>query len=260
MNAMQQYIPGSSALHRLDGRVKFFGFLLMSAAAVLSDSVLGYAVIIGASLIFICLSGIKLGVALAPVRRLMSVFVFIFLLNALFYESTEPIASWWVFTISEEGIIQGANILLRIVIIIALSNFLVLTTLPMDIMGSIEALLSPLRIIRVPIEQAAMILSVAVQFIPTLMEEAETIKKAQIARGARFESKKLTERAKSMLPLLVPVFLSAFKRADELSMAMEARGYRDARHRTKKERQPMRVVDWLAIMICAALCALEIYI
>lgn len=260
MNSMQQYIPGASALHRLDGRAKFFGFLLMSAATVLSDSAVGYAVTIGASLIFIYLSGIRFDVAVSSVRRLISFFVFIFLLNALFYESEEPIASWWVFTISVDGVIQGANILLRIVIILALSNLLVLTTPPMEIMGSIEALLSPLRFIRVPVEQAAMILSIAVQFIPTLLEEAETIKKAQIARGARFESKKLLERAKSMLPLLVPVFLSAFKRADELSMAMEARGYRDARHRTKKERLPMRGADWLAILLCAAICALEIYI
>ena len=105
-----------------------------------------------------------------------------------------------------------------------------------------------------------MILSVAVQFIPTLIEETDTIKKAQIARGARLESRKLRERATAMLPLLVPVFLSAFKRADELSAAMEARGYRDAKNRTRKKNLPMRSADWLALASCAAVCAAEIFI
>ena len=105
-----------------------------------------------------------------------------------------------------------------------------------------------------------MIISVAIQFIPTLMEEADTIKKAQTARGARFESKRLMEKAASILPLIVPIFLSAFRRADELSQAMEARGYRGARSRTKKKREPLRVQDYMALALCFAVCAFQFLI
>ena len=260
MNVMQQYLPGNSLLHRLDGRAKFFGFILMSAATVLSNTIIGYILTIGTGLVFASLSRIKLSVILDSVKRLSGFFIFIFLMNAVFFESEEPFAKWWIFTVSLDGIIQGANIVLRLAIILALSNLLVMTTAPMEIMASIDSLLSPLALLRIPVEQIAMILSIAVQFIPILLEETDTIKKAQIARGARFESKKLSERAMSLLPLVVPVFLSAFKRADELSMAMEARGYRDAKHRTKKANIPMHVRDYAAITVCAAVCVLEIFI
>lgn len=255
-----QYIPADSTLHRLDARAKFFGFLVLIAAVILSDTLWGYALTFAALALLMRLSGLPMAAALQTVRRMLWFFIVIFVMNVLFFDSEEPLWSWWIFSVSLEGVQTGANVVLRLILILVLSNLLILTTPPMEIMSGIEALLSPLRVLRIPVETGAMILSVAVQFIPTIIEETDTIKKAQIARGARLESRKLRERATAMLPLLVPVFLSAFKRADELSAAMEARGYRDAKNRTRKQNLPMRGADWLALALCAAVCAAEVYI
>jgi energy-coupling factor transport system permease protein len=156
--------------------------------------------------------------------------------------------------------VQGANIVLRIALIIVMSSVLTMTTKPMGIMSALEALVYPLKYIRLPAEEMAMILSVAIQFIPTLLEESGNIRRAQIARGARFESGKLHERAMAMIPLLVPVFLSAFKRADELSVAMEARGYRGAKNRTRRKPEKMRAGAVAAIVLCVLAGIIEYFI
>ena len=182
-------------------------------------------------------------------------FLLIFAMNALFFATDDAIWHWWILTLSVPGIVQGAQVTVRLALILVMSNVLTCTTPPLEITGAIQTLLSPLRL---PVEDIAMILSVAVQFIPTLLEETDTIRKAQIARGARFESRRLHERAQAMLPLIVPIFLSAFKRADELAMAMEARGYRGARGRTRKKSVPLPLSGWGALVLCALVCAAEI--
>ena len=156
------------------------------------------------------------------------------------------------------GIVQGAQVTVRLALILVMSNVLTCTTPPLEITGAIQTLLSPLRLVRLPGEDIAMILSVAVQFIPTLLEETDTIRKAQIARGARFESRRLHARAQAMLPLIVPIFLSAGGRAVELAMSMEARGYRGARGRTRKKSVPLPLSGWGALALCALVCAAEI--
>lgn len=254
------YVPAKSPLHRLDARAKFFGFLILVAAVILSDSLYGYAIIVAVTIALAAMCGMPLGTAFASVRRLWSVFIIIFIMNAFFFETEEPIWHWWIITLSKAGMIQGFSVVFRILIIMVLSNILTLTTPPMEITGAIQLMLKPLNLLRIPADDIAMIISVAIQFIPTLLEETDTIKKAQIARGAKFESKKLRERAAAFLPLLVPIFLSAFKRADELAMAMEARGYRGAKNRTKKKTVPMTGKAWLALVLCTAICAAEIII
>jgi len=134
---------------------------------------------------------------------------------------------------------------------------LTLTTSPTQVTSALESLIKPLKLIGIPTEDIAMIISVSIQFIPTLMEESETIKMAQITRGARFESKKLSERARSYIPLIIPIFISAFRRADELSLAMEARGYRNAKNRTKKKKKPIEGQDYIALTICASICIVQ---
>ena len=218
-----QFTPGTSILHRLDARAKFFGFLILIAATVCTDAWLGYALLLAVTAAVVAVCGLPLRTALASVARMGWFFLLIFVMNAL-----------------------------------VLSNVLTCTTPPLEITGAIQTLLSPLRLVRLPVEDIAMILSVAVQFIPTLLEETDTIRKAQIARGARFESRRLHERAQAMLPLIVPIFLSAFKRADELAMAMEARGYRGARGRTRKKSVPLPLSGWGALALCALVCAAEI--
>jgi len=259
-NMTGMYVPADSPLHRLDARAKFFGFLILTAAVILSNTVCGYAIILALTVTLAALCGMPLRTAFSSVRRLWSVFVVIFIMNAFFFATDAPIWNWWIITLSKAGIKQGFSVVFRILIIMILSNILTLTTPPMEITSAIQLMLKPLKLLRIPADDIAMIISVAIQFIPTLLEETDTIKKAQIARGARFESKKLRERAAAFLPLLVPIFLSAFKRADELAMAMEARGYRGAKHRTAKEKVPMTAKAWLAIALCAAICAAEVFI
>lgn len=261
MNVMSgRYIPGNSLLHRLDARAKLFGFLIIIAAVILTDSLAGYAILF-AAVIYIAFNS---GVALAEISRavwaMMPFYVIIFVMNALFYKAEDPYFSFWIVTLSKEGLTRGANVVLRIAIIIILSSILTTTTPAMGIMYALETLVGPLRYLRLPAEEIAMILSIAIQFIPTLMEESDTIRKAQIARGARFESGKLRERAMAMMPMVVPIFISAFRRADELSVAMEARGYRGARNRTPKEARRMDGNSWLALVICIGICAAEVII
>src|SRR5690606_9712290 len=137
---------------------------------------------------------------------------------------------WGIVQLSRGGMEQGFRVVGNVVLILVLGNLLTMTTLPTQVTAALASLIKPLKFIGVPTEEVAMILSIAIQFIPTLMEETELIKMAQIARGARFESRKLPERAASFIPLVVPVFISAFRRAEELALAMEARGYRNAQN------------------------------
>ena len=145
----------------------------------------------------------------------------------------------------------------NLLLILILGNLLAMTTLPTQVTTALGGLIKPLKFIGVPTEDVAMIISIALQFIPTFLEETELIKMAQIARGARFESKKLLERAASFIPLVVPVFIAAFRRADELALAMEARGYRNARNRTGREKEPLAPGDYWALTACALLCLVQ---
>lgn len=253
-----QYFPGTSLLHRLDARAKLYNFILLTAAIILSNTLFGYIFTIVCMGILIKLSEFPPSIAFGSIQRLSKLFVFVFILNALFYSSENPIFQFWIFTLSIEGIIQGLTIIFRVVLVMILSNLLTLSTKPMEITSALSSLIKPLKYIGIPVEEVSMILSIAIQFIPTLLEETDTIKKAQIARGARFESKKLRERAMAMIPLVVPIFLSAFKRADELAMAMEARGYRGAKMRTQKKTPPLAQSDWGSILFCLCLCIFQV--
>lgn len=227
------YIEGSSKIHKMNAFIKLLCIFVLLAAIIFSDTLIEYIIVIALLITIIKLSAIGFRNALGGVKYLWLFFVVIFLMNVVFYETSHPLWSWWIFHISVSGIIQGANVILRVALAIILGNVFLSTTSPLDIIYAIEKLIFPLKYIKVPTRDVAMILGVSIQFIPILIEEADMIKKAQIARGARFESKKLREKAGSVLPLVVPIFLSAFRRADELSIAMEARGY----HRPKKKNQ-----------------------
>ena len=225
-----QFTPGTSILHRLDARAKFFGFLILIAATVCTDAWLGYALLLAVTAAVVAVCGLPLRTALASVARMGWFFLLIFVMNALFFATDDAIWHWWILTLSVPGIVQGAQVTVLLALILVMSNVLTCTTPPLEITGAIQTLLSP----------------------------TDTIRKAQIARGARCESRRLHERAQAMLPLIVPIFLSAFKRADELAMAMEARGYRGARGRTRKKSVPLPLSGWGALALCALVCAAEI--
>ena len=252
------YLPGQSLLHRLDPRVKLLGLLLLLAAVLLTADPVGYALLFLFAVILILLGGSQFKLVLQPIWRLKWMFLLLFLMNLCFYSPDGAWLRWWIFTPSPGGLVQGGNILLRVLLLLTVSNLLTLTTAPMALTSAMEDLLQPLRYVGLPTEQIAMILSVAIQFIPTLLEEANTIRKAQTARGARFDSEKLLDKAGAVLPLLIPIFLAAFKRADELALAMEARGYRGNGFRRRKKRKvPLKSMDVLALLLCLLLCAAE---
>lgn len=257
-NLTGQYVPGSSPLHRLDARAKFFSFLFLIAAVVAAHSIFGCLAVIGSTAALVWLSRLPARLVLGAVTRLSGLYLVIFLMNAFFYSTENAIWSWWIFTFSVEGMRQGLNVIFRIVPVMVCSNVLTQTTQPLEITAAIRVLLRPLKLLRLPADDVAMILSAAMQFIPTLFEETDTIKKAQIARGAGFESRKLHERALALIPMVVPIFLAAFKRADELAMAMEARGYRGGAGRTKRREKPMNAAGWAALGGCAVFCMLVI--
>ncbi len=207
--------------------------------------------------IIIYLSRIPIGNVTGTARRLWLFFSIIFLMNAVFFDSENVICAWWIFHPSIGGIKQGISVVARVLLVLILGNVFISTTSPTEVTTALERLIKPLRILGVPTEDVAMIISVAVQFIPTLTEEIETIRMAQTARGARFESKKLKERALSLLPLVIPIFLAAFRRADELSLAMEARGYRKAKTRTKQKGKPIVVSSYAALCFCVTVCLVQ---
>ena len=248
-----QFIQGSSLVHKLDARIKIICFIILMVAVVGASSILGYSLLIVTISIIIFLSELPIFNAVASIKRMWLFFLVIFMMNFLFFNSEKLLASWWIFHISIGGIKQGFSVVINVMLIIILGNLLTLTTSPTQVTGALESLIKPLKLVGIPTEDVAMIISIAIQFIPTLMEETETIRMAQIARGARFESKKLSERARSYIPLIIPIFISAFRRADELSLAMEARGYCNAKNRTKKKKEAIELQDYIALTICVTI-------
>lgn len=255
-----RYIPGHSFLHQLDARAKIPCLFLLMAAVIGASSLWDYALVLVVVFLLILVAKVPVRPAVAPIRGIYWFLLVIFLMNALFFGGEEVLASWGIFRLSREGIRQGFRVVANLLLILILGNLLTMTTLPTQVTTALGSLIKPLKLIGVPTEDVAMIISIALQFIPTLMEETELIKMAQIARGARFESRKLLERAASFIPLVVPVFIAAFRRADELALAMEARGYRNARNRTRRKKEPLAPRDYWALTVCAIICLVQFFL
>ena len=181
-----QYIPGNSALHGLDARAKLICFILLIAAVILSDSVWGYALVLCFVGVLICISGLSVWTAIGSVKRMFWFFVLIIIMNALFFTSENAFWQWWIISLSVEGLVQGFNVVFRILIILVTANIFTLVTPPLETTHAIQALLKPLRLVRMPADEIAMILSVAIQFIPTLLQEADTVKKAHGLKAKSF--------------------------------------------------------------------------
>lgn len=252
-----QYIPHDSILHKMDAFAKLLCFFALLAAIILTDSLLGYLLMTAIVIGLVHISKIGTKTATAAIKRLRLFFLVIFLMNTLFFETETVLIQWGIFSLSLGGMIQGAHVVLRIILVMVCATVLTSVTPPMKLTAAIETLLIPLGWLRIPTGEVAMILGVALQFIPTFIQEADHIKKAQAARGAMFESDRLKDRALSVVPLVVPVFLAAFRRADELSTAMEARGYRGTKQK-KRKKTSLHRRDQLAIFIACGMCFIQI--
>lgn len=249
-----QYFPGQTPVHRLDPRTKILLVIVYIVALFLAKWFVSYLVMAGFLVLVIALSRIRMKVVLKNLRPLLFIMVLTALLN-LFYGQGEPLVQVWIFKITTEGIENAVFMVLRIALLVAGTFMLTYTTSPIALTDGLESLLSPLKRLHAPVHELSMMMSIALRFIPTLIEETDKIMSAQKARGADFESGNLISRAKAMIPILVPLFISAFRRADELATAMESRCYHGGDGRTKLSELHYQTRDYLAGLAGAAMLA-----
>lgn len=228
-----QYYPVDSILHKLDPRVKIVCTLIFLISLFVQNNVTGYLLATIFLVAVITLSKVPASFIIRGLKPILILLLFTGVMNLFFTQGGAVLAHFWVFTITEKGLRTAVYMSIRLIYLIAGSSLMTFTTTPNALTDGIETLLNPLNKIRVPVHEIAMIMSIALRFIPILLEETDKIMKAQIARGADLESGNMIQKMKSMVPILVPLFVSAFRRANDLAMAMESRCYRGGEGRTK---------------------------
>lgn len=228
-----QYFPGNSAIHRLDPRTKLLGMIAYIVIVFLVTKTPVFIIPALFAAICIYLARVPFGYVIRSLKPIRFLLVFMFIVNLFMVRTGKTVIAFWIISITDEAIKQSVYITLRLVLLLVGTSLMTLTTTPIALTDGLELLLMPLSKIHFPAHELAMMMTIALRFIPTLIEEADKIMKAQMARGADFESGNLIKRAKNMIPILVPLFVSAFRRADELAMAMESRCYHGGEGRTR---------------------------
>ena len=251
-----QYFPGDTIIHKLDPRTKLILVIVFIVALFLAVDWISYAFMFVVTALCVKVSTIKLKSILKGLKPLIFIIVFTGILNLFYTQGGTVLFDWWIFTISTAGIKRAFLMIVR-------TFLLTYTTSPIALTDGLEMLLNPLKKIKVPVHEMSMIMSMALRFIPTLIEETDKIMSAQKARGADFSTGKITERAKALLPLLVPLFVSSFRRADELAVAMECRCYHGGEGRTRMNALRMARRDYLAFLagaiVLGGMIAMNIY-
>lgn len=250
-----QYFPGDSVLHRLDPRIKILLTIALIVLVFLVHTYWGYLAVLLLVALSVALSGINPKFVIKSIKPLWVILVFTFILNTFFYSSGEILFQWWIFTITDLGLDQAVKLALRLIFLILSTSILTLTTSPIEFTDGLESLMKPLKVVKFPVHELAMMMTIAIRFIPTLLEETDKIMNAQTARGAEFDSGNVFKRAYNMVPLLVPLFVSAFRRADELALAMESRCYMGGNKRTRMKVLSMHFRDLAASLIVAGMIA-----
>ena len=248
-----QYYPENSIIHRLDPRVKLFGTLVFIVMLFVVNNFIGFALMALYLFAIVKCSRIPFRKVVKGVRGIIIILIFSAILN-IFFTPGRPLAHWWIFTITSEGLTRSAYLVIRLVLLVLSTSVMTLTTKPNDLADGLEKALGFLKVIKVPVHEIAMIMSLALRFIPTLMDETERIKKAQMARGANFEGGNIFKRAKSLIPILVPLFVSSIKRAVNLAQAMEARCYNGG-NRTKLHPLKYKNIDIWSYLFCGVIIA-----
>ena len=251
-----QYYPADSVIHKLDARTKILATIIYIAALFLAKGIVGYGLCILLLIGIIKLCKVPFKMMLSGLKSIIAIIIFTVVLNMLFIRTGQVIFTLGIVKVTMDGIIISAKLCIRLVMLVLGSSVLTLVTSPIALTVGIEALLKPTKKIGVPAHEIAMMMSIALRFIPTLIDELDKIKKAQMARGADFDTGGLVAKAKSMIPLLVPLFVSAFRRADELAMAMEARCYRGDVNRTKMRQLKYGKNDFIAYGIVVSVTVL----
>lgn len=248
-----QYFPGDSIIHRLDPRIKLVLAIALIVVIFLADTLVGNLVLFAFLALVILLSRVSVKYVLRGLKPLWFIIVLTFVLNTFFYSGGTEIFSWWIVRVTREGLISAVRLAVRLVFLITSTTMLTLTTSPIALTDGLESLLKPLKAVRFPVHELAMMMTIAMRFIPTLLEETDKIMKAQTARGAEFDSGSVFARAKGMVPLLVPLFVSAFRRADELAFAMESRCYHGGEGRTRMKVLHLHLRDFIAALAVTGL-------
>lgn len=257
-----QFFPGQSPIHKLDPRTKILLATLFIVAVFVANNPASFLLIGIVSLLLVIISRISLSVVIKGIKPIIFILIFTALINIFVTKGEgDPLVSFWVIEIYKEGIIRALLMAMRVIIlIVGTSILLTYTTSPISLTDGLESLLSPLKKIKVPVHTFAMMMSIALRFIPTLIEETEKIMNAQKSRGADFTSGSLVQRAKALIPLLIPLFVSSFKRAEELATAMECRCYRGDVGRTKLVKLEYKGRDFIFLAIFVILLAAMIAI
>ena len=249
-----QYFPGDTLAHRLDPRTKLLATVLYIIAIFLAKGPIAYGVLILTLIVSVRISKVGARALFRGLKPVLFIIAFTAVLN-LFYTPGTVIAQFWIFHVTREGVITAIAMMLRISLLIMGTFLLTYTTSPISLTDGLESLLSPLKKLRLPIHELAMMMSIALRFIPTLIEETDKIMSAQKARGADFESGNIFQRARALVPILVPLFISAFRRADELATAMECRCYHGGQGRTALHVLRYRAADIWVLLGFIALTA-----
>ena len=250
-----QYFPGESFVHRLDPRTKLLATIALIAVVFVSNGFAGFAVIAAFVLLTALSTGVHLKFLFKGLKPIFFIIIFTFILNLFFQNTGEVLVRFWVLKITTGGLRMASFMAVRLILLVISSQLLTLTTSPISLTDGLESLMRPMSKIGFPAHEIAMMMSIALRFIPTLMDEADKIMKAQKARGANFETGSIVARAKAMVPLLVPLFVGAFRRAEELALAMDARCYRGGAGRTRMKQLKYGKNDLLAALALAALLA-----
>lgn len=251
-----QYFPGHSFVHKLDPRTKLLAVVLYIVALFLAKSFITYGIMFLLLAVSIAISKVPLKSIVRGLKPVVFIVVFTAILNLFYTPGDHVLVKVWILTITLEGVFNAFFMVVRILMLIAGTFLLTYTTSPILLTDALESLLGPLKKIKVPVHELAMIMSIALRFIPTLIEETDKIMSAQRARGADFESGNLIQRAKALIPLLVPLFISAFRRADELAVAMECRCYHGGEGRTRLRQLHYVGRDYFVLVLFVVLTVL----
>ena len=247
-----RYIPGDSFIHKLDPRSKLTFVFLFIAVVFLANNALTYALLLAFTFVTVLFSRIRLYFLVNGLKPILFLLVFTFLLHIFFTKEGDLLFKWQFIEVYEEGLKLGIFIAIRFLVLVFITSILTLTTSPISITDGLEVLLNPFKRFKLPVHELALMMSISLRFIPTLMDETDKIMKAQMARGSDISTGSIKERIKAVVPLLIPLFVSAFKRAEDLAVAMEVRGYRGGEGRTRYRQLKWDWRDSTVLMLLGA--------
>lgn len=248
-----QYVPGKSVLHSMDPRAKILCIFTFIILVFCTFNYFSLGLMILTTILFVLVSGVKFKIYIRSLKAVILIVIFTSVLN-LFYGSGEPIFQFSFMTITMQGINNSIFVSLRIISLILVSSILTFTTTPTDLTDALERIMKPLKFFRVRVSEVAMMMTIALRFVPTFLEETDKIMSAQKSRGADLESGGITRRVKALIPILIPLFVSSFKRAYDLAMAMECRCYQGGNGRTRMKVLKLSKIDFIFICFTALLC------